>query len=416
MLERARLLINQSRYDLAEKELRQYLARNMGDPEGHAMLAFCLNQQKKTREALTVIRQSIALDPDYPFNFYVMALVNISMKDLKAARLAIEQAIHQDPENSSFHGLLALIYLEAQQWEKALQSANEGLGHDPNDQECLNYRSTALTKLKRPQEAADTIRQSLRENPQDEYAHANSGLAALHRGDHQKALEHFSEALRINPNMEWARSGLVEALKAKYWIYRILLQFFLWMSTLPVKLRSGLIIGAFILVRILRGLSRTYPDLQPFITPIVVCYAFLAFLTWIIAPMFNWILSFNQFGRQALSRIQRIQGRLFGIFFLATVISLITGLIFHVNTLFLLAAFFGFMIIPATNVFDEEENRLSLRATVFTILLGLVGAGGIIAAILEQKPVAVPLLGIFFLGFVIYTLAGSVLGLRKKTV
>ena len=48
----------------------------------------------------------------------------------------------------------------------------------------------------------------------------------------------------------------VEALKARYFLYRWLLQFFLWMSRLSPGVRGGLIVGAYVLVRVLRDVAR----------------------------------------------------------------------------------------------------------------------------------------------------------------
>ena len=50
-LERAFILIEQSRYELAEQELRQTLARHPDNPLPHAILAICLAQRDNHREA-----------------------------------------------------------------------------------------------------------------------------------------------------------------------------------------------------------------------------------------------------------------------------------------------------------------------------------------------------------------------------
>ncbi|MDB5311521.1 MAG: tetratricopeptide repeat protein [Gemmataceae bacterium] len=46
------------------------------------------------------------------------------------------------------------------------------------------------------------------------------GWALLHARQPAEALTHFREALRLDPTNEWARDGLIEALKARYWVYR----------------------------------------------------------------------------------------------------------------------------------------------------------------------------------------------------
>ena len=88
----------------------------------------------------------------------------------------------------------------------------------------------ALVQLGRKDEAQQTLGSALANDPENALTHANQGWALLHRGDHAKALEHFREALRIDPELDWARAGIVEALKARHLIYRVMLRFFLWMG------------------------------------------------------------------------------------------------------------------------------------------------------------------------------------------
>ena len=55
------------------------------------------------------------------------------------------------------------------------------------------------------------------------------------------------EALRIAPENEYARHGLVEALKARHLVYRMMLAYFLWMARLSSKARWAVVIGALVL-------------------------------------------------------------------------------------------------------------------------------------------------------------------------
>ena len=66
-LQRARLLLEQTRYDLAEQELRQALVLEPNDAVAHALLAFCLVHQDKYAEASQESEAAIHLAPDEPF-------------------------------------------------------------------------------------------------------------------------------------------------------------------------------------------------------------------------------------------------------------------------------------------------------------------------------------------------------------
>jgi Tfp pilus assembly protein PilF len=415
MLERALLLLQQSRYDLAEQELRQLLAKDPDDAQAHALLAFSLTQQDKLEEAESSARQAIQLAPDYPYCHYCLGVVKIQKDDLVSARRAVEEAIRLDPEDSDYHGLRALIYLRAQRWQEALDAANEGLTHDPTHQGCLNHRAMALVKLNRHEEAHQTIGQALQRNPENEQTHANLGWTYLHKGQHQKALEHFSEALRLDPNYDYARHGLVEALKARYFLYRWLLQFFLWMSRLSPGVRGGLIVGAYVLVRVLQGASRQHPEVAPFILPIVSFYGIFVLLTWIIDPLFNLALQCNKYGRHALSSRQRWNSSIFGVLLLATIVSAICGVVTGLLIFFLLALNVGLLIVPATRVL-EDNRKINRGALAFVAGMALFGTAAVASLLAGFKEAAFAFSTVNFFGACAFTWFGAFQGLQRPKV
>ncbi len=139
---------------------------------------------------------------------------------------AAREAVRLDPEDADYYALLASIRVQQRQWADALHNAELGLAVAPDHVACANLKAMALVNLGRRQEADATIQTTLAKEPENAATHANQGWALLHMGDHKAAMEHFREALRLNPNMEWARQGILEALRARNPIYRILLKLF----------------------------------------------------------------------------------------------------------------------------------------------------------------------------------------------
>ncbi len=93
-------------------------------------------------------------------------------------------------------------------------------------------------------------------NPNNPNTHANLGWALLHKGEHEKAMIHFREALRLDPELQWAQQGIVEALKARHFIYRVMLKYFLWMSRLGSRAQWGVILGAYFGHRVFRNIAQ----------------------------------------------------------------------------------------------------------------------------------------------------------------
>lgn len=416
MIRRALLLLQQSRFDLAEQELRKSLAEDPEEAVAHALLAFCLGQQDRLQEADGSARQAIALAPDEPYCHYALGWISLQRKDLKTARQAVEQAIRLDPEKSDYHGLHALIYLQGQRWREALDAANEGLTHDPANQECLNHRATALVRLGRHEDAHQTIGQALQEDPENALTHANLGWAYLHKRQHQKALEHFSEALRLDPNFDFARYGLVEALKARYFLYRWLLQFFLWLGSMPPQWRGGLIIGAYVVVRVLGEMAQKYPSLGPFVLPIVSVYAVFVLLTWVIDPAFNLLLQCNKYGRHALSKKQRYSSAIFGLLLLGAVASVVGGVATGHTLLYLLALNLGLLTIPAPRLFENHDGKINRRVAALVVAMTVAGTLAVTSLALGRKDLAATFTGVNVFGIIAFTWLGMFLGLRREKV
>jgi tetratricopeptide (TPR) repeat protein len=303
-LQRALLLFEQSRYDLAEKELRQELAADPHHPHAHALLALCLAEREEFKEATEEAQLAIAHAPDYPFAHYAHASILHDRNRYDEALVSAKEAVRLDPGEAMYYGMLAAILMSLRRWPESLEAAEQGLRLNPEHAGCTNLRAIALVKLGRRAEAGATIDSALAKDPENAVTHANQGWTLLHANQPQKAMEHFKEALRIDPTMEWAREGIVEALKARYFIYGLMLRYFLWMSRLSKKMGMAVILGGYIGYRVLLEVANKNPALAPWIWPILGVYIGFVLLSWIAIPLFNLVLRLNKFGRLALSEEQ----------------------------------------------------------------------------------------------------------------
>jgi tetratricopeptide (TPR) repeat protein len=221
---RGMVLYQQSRYDLAEKELRRALGDEPENPMAHAVLALCLAERDQNDEAVSQAEEAISLAPDLAFCHFALAKIHYDADRLREALQAIEEAIALDPEDADYFALKAGIRLNQRDWAAALKAAEEGLTIDAEHVQCTNLRAIALVKLGRKKEAGATIDAALARDPDNAITHANQGWTLLERSEHTRAMEHFREALRLDPELDWARAGIVEALKAKHLVYRMMLK------------------------------------------------------------------------------------------------------------------------------------------------------------------------------------------------
>lgn len=383
--ERAWLMLQRSKPDMAERELRHGLADDPNDPHAFSFLALALAQQDRLPEALAAAERAIPLAPDDPFVHYVLALVHFDRHKYTDAMAAIDQAIAFNPEHATYHALKAGIHIQRRRWQDALESAERALRFDPQDVQANNWRSIALTNMGQRDLAGLSIQQTLRHDPNDAVAHANEGWRLLHDNNPRQAAEHFREALRLQPDLEWARAGVAEAMKARNPLYRLMLQYFLMMGRLPDKTQWFLIIGLFVFVQFIDRIQASLGSLAWVATVILFAYGAFVVLAWCAMPLFNLILLADRFGRHTLSDHQRRGAMIFGIG-LALLVPMVAAAVYVLGLDVITYAFF-LPVLPLSGAASMSgQNRM-----IFVGITAALLAVGLYALVmLFTKPLDMP--------------------------
>lgn len=407
-MERSRLLLEQGRYDLAEKELRRQLAEDHQDPLAHSLLAYCLMQQGRLPEAETEAREAVGLAPDAAFSHFHLGQVLDHRDRLDQAAAAFQEAIRLDPEDADFQAALASIRVQQRRWNEALAAAEQGLELDPDHAGCTNLRAMILTQTGKTGEAHSTLDDALARDPENAFTHANRGWTLLRESRPAPAIEHFREALRLDPSLEYARIGIVEAMKARNPVYRPILRFFLWMGSLQGRTQMWLILGLFFGVRLIRLVARSQPALAPLLYPVIFLYLAFVLLTWVADPLFNLLLRLDRFGRLALSRDQVQASNWFGgILALALILTLVAA-VTDSGDLLLVAVGIGILVLPVTAAFRCRPGWPRRTMAGYTALLVVL-----MGVALSRNAIA-GFLGFALIGSVLSTWIGSGLSLARN--
>jgi len=388
-LARAEQLLQQGRFDLAETELRKYLAANFDDSEAHAYLALCLINLRKNKEAAEEVKTSIGLSPDFPFAHYLQSKLYIDEDEYKKADEAIREALRLDPSEAEYYETLSIIYFNQGKYKQALEEAERGLEMNPEHIGCLNIRARSLVKLDRKEYANESFAASFNKDPDNSYTHANQGWAYLEQRNYKGALEHFRESLRLDPRNEFAKSGLVEALKAKYLVYKWFLQFMFWANSLSPGVRWGLLIGVVVV-------NNQIPLLSP------VYIGFVLF-TWFLDVIFNTLLRLNKYGKHALNQDQLLASNYFIGFIALGTSALICNLWVKDTGLHVTAIVSFGMLFPVVGTLRQQNKKNRRKSLIFTFALAAVGLALIITALLNLTKVQELLMPCFFIGVVAYT-------------
>lgn len=410
-VERARVLIEQDRFALAESELRRHILAEPDDATAHAMLALTLSGQKKHREAVESARRAIHLAPLLPYAHYVLAWVYDRQDRLGEAEAAINEAIRLDPEDADYFAVLSSIKLQRRRWQEALEAAETGLYFDSGHVGCINLRAMALNQMGLADDAAVAIEGALSFEPENALTHANRGWQEVHRGNYEQAMAHFRESLRIDAELEWAREGVVEVLKARNPIYRLMLRYFLWSSRLSPRATWGLIIGLYFFSRLIRGGMNASPELAPFLWPLYGLYLAFVLMTWIARPLFDLLLRLDPVGRVVLSKKQTAASNWVGAALLLAASGLALGLLTGVPSFYMLAAGAGMMTLPIAGAFNAETPKARKVLPAYAVALGSLALVTFALSFYDFEA-AVTLGGLFLLGFFVYGWVANGLSIR----
>jgi tetratricopeptide (TPR) repeat protein len=356
-LSKVNILLQHKRYEEAGRLLKDLLSQDASNVHYLSMLAEVYLQQEKYDLANSVIDNAIGLAPDEPHVFYIKARIALMQEKYDEGESYLQQSIALDPYDANSFAMWAHVKLLRKKFAEALELANKSLEIDPENLLGLNTRSSALLKLDRKEESFQTIEGALREDPNNAYTHANYGWGLLEKGDHKKALIHFKEALKHDPNNAYAQSGMVEALKATNLVYRWFLKYSFWVSNLAEKYQWAVIIGFYVMYRLLRSVAKSNPEMASFLEPVLVVLAVIALSTWVITPISNLFLRLNKYGRFLLDREEKISSNFVG----GSIVAALVGFaLYFVNAdeRFLVMGILGIaMMVPFSVMFRPAKTK-----------------------------------------------------------
>lgn len=383
---RAALLFQQGRKEEAAVLFKAVLSENPEDAYALYMLALCQHQLEDLDDALRTIELAIGLEPELSLLHAQKALTLLLMDKPRKARKSAEHALELEPEDVEALKAMALIYVSDNRWSEAERFARTALQIEPDDAHVRNLMAIILRSQGRVNEAAEFVEASLADDADDSYAHANMGWNALRARDLKGAEKHFLEALRLDADNEYARSGLVDAFKARSFVFRLHLRYTEFIQKFSSKQQIVLFVLLIFFVKSVKRLNPVWGGVA------VVCYLFFAFWSWTASGIANFLISFDRTARHALTAAEKREGRVVGFCLISGLSLLLAGGVlalsqdrFASRSAFALSAGAALMIsiIPACMVFTNRSliGRVLFGAVVlyawigafFYLVLGLAG-------------------------------------------
>ncbi len=374
-LNRAIQCIELGRFDDAIPYLQNAISEDPNQWESKYYLAICYYSIDNIKKASQITDGLIQEAPNNPEVLFLKAKIALQQNRFDEAETFVNNAIAIHPFNADYYGFKAAVSLHKKKYDPALNQVNEGLKIDPKNSYCLNIRAQILTKLNRVEEANETVDNILHDNPEDAYSHTNVGWVALENGDNKKALDHFKQALQLDPNFQYARDGMSTALKSKNILYKWYLKYSFWLGKQSTKNQWFFIIGLYLAYRfsfkLLSANGLTYVAV-----PLMVLYLLFALGGWIMEPLSNAILNFDNYGKYLLQQSEKISGYVFGALALLGVLSLIVFYGLGIDYALAAAITFICTLIPLPRAFLLEKKKsksLGIAYGTLMLAIGLIG-------------------------------------------
>jgi len=375
-IQRIQLLFSQNRYKEAEQFLKELLSNYPEFEYGQYLLAISQTNQGKHQEAYELVMMMCENNPGALEYLELKAEIEIASNRLELAENTINHLIASDAEDEDYFFLLARVKYAQRYYDKALENTRLALALNPDHLGALNLNLTINSQLGNVESARHSVKEALQRNPENPYTIANHGLSLLNEGEVGQALEKFQEALSLNPNNDIAQYGMQEALKSKFWPYKMLYKYALLLGRLSGKNIWVFIIGSYIGFRFLSVIARNNPGLQPILNPLLIVIALLFLSTWILDPLMNVYLLTNKYGRFLLSDEAKVSAQYSA---LTIAIGIGFGIAFYfvrLELFFLAMLFFFAMLIPLGTMYkpmSQKNKSIAKKLTMAIFVTGLIG-------------------------------------------
>lgn len=179
------------RYEECETALRRILALDAVNSSALHVLALTRFHRHDTGEAIDLMPQAIALEPNNPRLKRDYGILLHEAGRFAEARDAIESALALNPHDPATHNSLGAALSALDRPADAIDAYRRALTIRPSYHECWNNLAHAQQLLQRLDDAADSYRHALGIKADYVQAQCNAGLLALLRGDYANGFTQF---------------------------------------------------------------------------------------------------------------------------------------------------------------------------------------------------------------------------------
>ena len=214
-MQQALMLMQQGNYKDAELIYKGLIERGSDNYIVFENLAKICYMDNRIREMITLLKQALKLNPDYPEGLSNLGLALQKQGDLQAAIQLYEKALSIKPDFLDSLRKLASALKEQGELQKAIDCYKKALAMEPNSPGVLINLGSTLQEQGKLQEATDYYKKALTIEPNSLGALINLGGALKEQGELQEAIDYLKKALAMEPNSPGVLINLGSALQGQ---------------------------------------------------------------------------------------------------------------------------------------------------------------------------------------------------------
>jgi len=132
LIHRTYLLIEDQRYQEAVPLLRQLIAKEPDTPLAYAQLGQCFVSLKDYPQAVPVLRKAVELRPDMTLPHFQLGVALLETRDIAGAVPELEMVVARVPRWEEAHLLLQMAYAQTDRMPEAIKECERVLAFDPD--------------------------------------------------------------------------------------------------------------------------------------------------------------------------------------------------------------------------------------------------------------------------------------------
>jgi len=202
LIHRTYLLIEDQSYQEAVPLLRQLIAKEPNTPLAYAQLGQCFVSLKDYPQAVPVLRKAVELRPDMTLPHFQLGVALLETKDIAGAVPELEMVVARVPRWEEAHLLLQMAYAQTDRMPEAIKECEKVLEFDPDHYGTNLLLGRVLELAGKPAAALPRLKKAAAVNPKAPEPHMFLAEAYVHLGRKTDAARERATARRLRARDE----------------------------------------------------------------------------------------------------------------------------------------------------------------------------------------------------------------------